>query len=311
MVRLAGAAVSSGSYRIEFVFSPGNFSSECGDGVCDKFFETCDSCSQDCCPNDLCTNATRVNITSSSGSEFIFFGNIQNATEDLVVLENSSFCNPPSPDAWFLFEPSSSGEVTVSTCSNETTFDTSVAIFQQNSTTSNSSISSETNASAILQSPCGPLTLISCNDDSNCSTNSLLSELTANVSAGSRYLIRVGGFSNTSFGWYRLAVSFNSTNTTGGTPTTAEVRGTPDNKWIPASVSIKVGDSVHWSWIGTHNVAQVASESDLEGMAGGFRSGPCCTSNSEFTHTFDSPGEFLYVCESHAALGMRGTVTVE
>jgi plastocyanin len=131
----------------------------------------------------------------------------------------------------------------------------------------------------------------------------------------------LAGYKREDFGWYRVTFSFNSTGApsttpapspTGGgaTPMTTEVQGN-NFQWSPGSVTIKVGDSVRWSWKGSHNVAQSATDTNVEAKSGGFRSGPCCTADSEFTRTFDSPGVFHYICESHVLLGMRGTVTVE
>lgn len=323
MVRLAGAEVNSGRYEIEFQFFPGDFSADCGDSVCENLFETCSSCPQDCCPNDLCTNATLVSFTPTNlTSEF--FGNILNATLDVNIpsTPTGQFCSLPGPDAWFRFEPTSSGILTVSTCSNRTNFDTALALFlveegPQNATNTTSA----PNNTLSFESMCGQLTMLACNDDFNCSSNPAASQISANVSEGASYLIRVSGFSESFIGWYEVAFSFEGApNATGGTgtpatssgggPETVEVRGR-DFEFIPESVTIKAGDSVHWSWTGTHNVAETTTASSLAAKQGGFRSGPCCATNSEYTRIFDTPGTYHYLCEAHAALGMRGTVIVE
>jgi len=79
--------------------------------------------------------------------------------------------------------------------------------------------------------------------------------------------------------------------------------------FVPADVTIAVGDSVHWTGIGGfHNVAEV-DDAASETYNGGFRSGDV-GDVTEFTHTFNTMGNFFYICEPHAPAGMRGTVTV-
>lgn len=78
--------------------------------------------------------------------------------------------------------------------------------------------------------------------------------------------------------------------------------------FVPADVSINVGDSVNWTGLSFHNVAQVDDETDMT-YNGGFRSGDP-GDVIEFTHTFNATGTFYYICEPHVHVGMRGTVTV-
>lgn len=89
---------------------------------------------------------------------------------------------------------------------------------------------------------------------------------------------------------------------------TAEV-GTSGTTFVPADVTIHVGDSVHWSGLlgGFHTVAQVDDGSAMT-WNGGFHSPGGA---SEFTYQFDQTGVYYYICEPHVLAGMRGTVTVQ
>ena len=70
----------------------------------------------------------------------------------------------------------------------------------------------------------------------------------------------------------------------------------------PEVVNINVGDTVIWTGLafGGHNV--VADD-------GSFRSGNIGSLDT-FSHTFNSPGSFRYICEPHEGLGMTGIVNV-
>lgn len=84
---------------------------------------------------------------------------------------------------------------------------------------------------------------------------------------------------------------------------TTDVKGTIDNAFEPASIAVSVGDTVNWTWEGTHNV--VADD-------GSFTSGEA-TADSAFDHTFATAGTFKYYCSIHGSaggVGMAGTVTV-
>ena len=74
----------------------------------------------------------------------------------------------------------------------------------------------------------------------------------------------------------------------------------------PADVKINPGDSVHWTGLPTHTVAEVDTPTSNI-WNGGFHSAALAT---EFTFVFNTPGVFHYICEPHVISGMRGTVTV-
>ena len=93
---------------------------------------------------------------------------------------------------------------------------------------------------------------------------------------------------------------------------TVTVTTTPTPSFSPADVTITMGDSVMWTdlMLSFHTV----SETDCPATAasvynGGFRSGDPGAVDT-YTETFNAAGEFCYLCESHVALSMFGSVTV-
>lgn len=94
--------------------------------------------------------------------------------------------------------------------------------------------------------------------------------------------------------------------------------GAFDNVYTPASLTIAVGDTVHWDWDGgLHDV-----ESGVGGVHdSNFDSGaPVSDTATTFDLTFDQAfltanpmpnAEYPYYCELHWSLGMSGTITVE
>ncbi len=69
--------------------------------------------------------------------------------------------------------------------------------------------------------------------------------------------------------------------------------GSGGNVYVPASVTVAVGDTVTWTWAsGFHNV---------DAVDGSFDSGaPHATPGSPFSNTFNTAGTFFYYCEVHA-----------
>ncbi len=73
------------------------------------------------------------------------------------------------------------------------------------------------------------------------------------------------------------------------------------NAFDPVGIEISPGTTVRWDWVsGYHNV--VAND-------GQFKSGNP-EQNATFEHTFDSAGTYLYYCEPHKSMGMKGAVVV-
>ena len=74
----------------------------------------------------------------------------------------------------------------------------------------------------------------------------------------------------------------------------------------PVAISVSTGTTVVWEWTGaggTHNVV----EED-----GAFDSGSAVAEEgTTFEHTFEEAGTYLYQCEPHVSLGMKGAVVVE
>jgi plastocyanin len=75
-----------------------------------------------------------------------------------------------------------------------------------------------------------------------------------------------------------------------------------DNLYTPGTVTINVGDTVHWTWTGLNSHTVTATDSS-------FDSGSPQTSGT-FDHTFSTAGTFTYLCQVHGT-AMSGTVVVQ
>ena len=78
-----------------------------------------------------------------------------------------------------------------------------------------------------------------------------------------------------------------------------------NNRWTPQTTTIKVGESVTWSFTGTSALHNVASS----GANWSFRSGDPGSGSPPASHTFASPGTYRFICEVHATT-MFGDVLV-
>ena len=83
--------------------------------------------------------------------------------------------------------------------------------------------------------------------------------------------------------------------------------------FMPASVTIGQGESVTWTWAGPDTNHSVTAKS---GQADSFDSDPGKTPSSldhppgdTFSHTFNTPGTFMYICKVHSF--MTGKVVVK
>ena len=91
---------------------------------------------------------------------------------------------------------------------------------------------------------------------------------------------------------------------------TVEVGPNGNNVFAPETVYVAPGDTVEWVWASEevgHNVhAQgVPEEASWDVQT------EITTAPNEYSFTFDGPtGEYNYVCDPHANLGMEGTVVV-
>jgi plastocyanin len=95
------------------------------------------------------------------------------------------------------------------------------------------------------------------------------------------------------------------------------MKNNPKGVFVPATVNIKVGDTVKWTnpAVITHTVtfdpAQAATASNVVLPAGVT---PFGSDNMEedatFSHTFTVKGTYKYICKMHEAMGLVGTVVV-
>jgi plastocyanin len=106
-------------------------------------------------------------------------------------------------------------------------------------------------------------------------------------------------------------VSFSATanGPDGGPPGATEIQllSNGGNRFEPANVTVAVGATVTWTWVGGfHNVTSAGNP----GFSG---SGDPVAPPKSFSHTFTTPGTYLYFCSVHGSptAGMRGTVVVQ
>jgi plastocyanin len=92
-------------------------------------------------------------------------------------------------------------------------------------------------------------------------------------------------------------------------PPSATVRVLSSNTFDPAIIRVAPGSAVTWQWeegSGLHNVVPDADEPAPSGV---LTAGP-----HTYTHTFETPGTYLYYCVAHGnrnGIGMAGTVVVQ
>src|SRR5438067_1035246 len=75
-----------------------------------------------------------------------------------------------------------------------------------------------------------------------------------------------------------------------------------DNQYLPASVTINVGDSVHWTWSGMNSHTVTATDMSFDSGAP--------QSSGTFDHIFNAAGTFTYFCQVHGT-AMSGSVIVQ
>jgi plastocyanin len=97
--------------------------------------------------------------------------------------------------------------------------------------------------------------------------------------------------------------------TPGGGPSPIEIQLRSDggDRFEPDDVTIPVGTTVTWRWVdGFHDVTPTGDPA----FAG---SGDPAAAPHTFSHTFNSPGRYLYFCSVHGSpsAGMRGTIVVQ
>jgi plastocyanin len=108
------------------------------------------------------------------------------------------------------------------------------------------------------------------------------------------------------------ATSGGTSGTTGDAAAAANtitVGGT-SNAFSPSTLSVKVGDTVTWTWAGGAHTVTSGAACKTDGMFG--TDGIQSAVGSTFTHTFATAGTFEYFCEPHcASAGMKGTIVVK
>jgi plastocyanin len=95
------------------------------------------------------------------------------------------------------------------------------------------------------------------------------------------------------------------------------MKQSPKMLFVPATVNIKSGDTVHWTnaYSTTHTVTFDPAKAATPGNAAvpegvtPFDSGNI-EEDGSYSHTFTVKGTYKYVCTLHEAMGMVGTVIV-
>ena len=75
--------------------------------------------------------------------------------------------------------------------------------------------------------------------------------------------------------------------------------------YSPASLTVKVGDTVTWEGdFGTHPLVSGANCGEPDGQFSN-------ASGSTYSHTFMAGGTYPYYCNVHCTVGMKGMITVQ
>ena len=82
-------------------------------------------------------------------------------------------------------------------------------------------------------------------------------------------------------------------------------------EFMPADLTISVGDTVTFNMTSTHNAIEISKDTydagGIDALAGGFAVDYGETKDVTFTEA----GVHYYVCQPHVTVGMLGTITVE
>ena len=82
-------------------------------------------------------------------------------------------------------------------------------------------------------------------------------------------------------------------------------------QFMPADITISVGDTVRFVMTSTHNAIEVSKETydarEAAPLSGGFQ----VDFGETDEITFATPGTYYYVCTPHVTLDMVGTITVQ
>lgn len=103
---------------------------------------------------------------------------------------------------------------------------------------------------------------------------------------------------------------------------TNEVLAGPNGDFVfePETIEISTGDTITWTFESTgHNVGAKPEDSDRVELPAGAEPFASYEENkvyqtvetgNTYEHTFETPGEYVYVCVPHVVSGMVGTVIV-
>jgi plastocyanin len=93
----------------------------------------------------------------------------------------------------------------------------------------------------------------------------------------------------------------------GPAPVGIQLRNDGGNRFEPSSVTVPVGTTVTWTWVGGFHDVTSAGDPPFVG------SGDPVSAPHSFSHTFTSTGTYVYFCSVHGSPsgGMRGTIVVQ
>ena len=93
----------------------------------------------------------------------------------------------------------------------------------------------------------------------------------------------------------------------GPSPVGIQLRSDGSNRFEPANVTIPVGTTVTWTWVGGFHSVTPTGAPTFTG------SGSPVSPPHTFSQTFGSPGTYVYFCVVHGSPsgGMRGTIVVQ
>ena len=105
--------------------------------------------------------------------------------------------------------------------------------------------------------------------------------------------------------WFQGARNFEGTvDETDSDEVTVAVGAGQGLSYDPAAVRITTGTTVVWEWTG------LGGSHDVVEAEGVFESDRYVEEGHSFSHTFEEPGVYRYVCTPHQAQGMLGAVDV-
>lgn len=80
--------------------------------------------------------------------------------------------------------------------------------------------------------------------------------------------------------------------------------------FVPAVVSIVIGDTVRWTWSDlSHTVTSGTGAADSN--VGSLFDAPLNSSNASFEYTYNTPGLYPFFCRPHEVVNMKGSVFVD